>query len=158
MTDQPVQPIGGIKPPTNRERFDAVIPELLKFEDDRFPDNAKLVNHPKDPGGNTFVGVTAATYMAYEGITEDEYDPAEMVRDLTANGFKKLYDIYFDEYFEKINGGRLPAGLLEAVLDFAIHSSPDRAIRYLQRALGVTPDSIFGPITESALMKVYMKR
>lgn len=43
--------------------------------------------------------------------------------------------------------------LADAVIDWAVHSGHQVAIRAMQAALGVTPDGIIGPITRGALAR-----
>lgn len=103
------------------------------------------VNHPKDPGGATNKGVTQKTYDAYRaGLGM----PKQSVREI---GNPEVRAIYENQYSIPIWFNRLPEGLDYALFDFAVHSGPARAVRFLQRVIGVRADGVMGNITMSAL-------
>jgi len=102
-----------------------------------------FVNHPKDPGGMTMLGVTRKAWAAYTNRVMSEITETEM-RSLTP---AKVSDFYYTEYYVKCGADRLPAGLDHAVFDFAVNSGPGRAVTYLQGALGVAADGAIGPLT-----------
>ena len=106
-----------------------------------------FVNHPRDPGGMTNLGVTKATWESWVGR---EVDEAEMRR-LTAD---KVEPLYKERYFDAVRGDELPAGLDYLMFDFAVNAGAGRAIKILQSAVGVTPDGGFGPITMAAVQAV----
>jgi lysozyme family protein len=106
-----------------------------------------FVNHPRDPGGMTNLGVTKATWESWVGR---EVDEAEMRR-LTAD---KVEPLYKERYFDAVRGDELPAGLDYLMFDFAVNAGAGRAIKILQAAVGVTPDGGFGPITMAAVQAV----
>jgi lysozyme family protein len=102
-----------------------------------------FVNHPRDPGGATNLGITIATFRRYvnaKGTVDD------LKRLTTAQAAK----CYRKQYWDAIKGDDLPDGLDYAVFDFAVNSGPGRAAKHLQTALGVTPDGKIGPVTISA--------
>lgn len=104
-----------------------------------------FVNHPDDPGGATNKGVTQATYDAWR---KRQKLPPRSVRSITA---AEVNAIYRRDYWDKVKADDLPAGVDYAVFDFAVNSGPSRAIKFLQRVLGVTDDGKIGPITMAAL-------
>ena len=106
-----------------------------------------FVNHPRDPGGMTNLGVTKATWESWVGR---EVDEAEM-RGLTAD---KVEPLYKERYFDAVRGDELPMGLDYLMFDFAVNAGAGRAIKILQAAVGVTPDGGFGPITMAAVQAV----
>ena len=106
-----------------------------------------FVNHPRDPGGMTNLGVTKATWESWVGR---EVDEAEMRR-LTAD---KVEPLYKERYFDAVRGDELPAGLDYLMFDFAVNAGAGRAIKILQSAVGVTPDGGFGPMTMAAVQAV----
>lgn len=120
-----------------RENWDAAFASTLKEE-------GGFVNHPADPGGMTNLGVTANTWKAWTGRspTEDE------MRALTPATVKPLYKA---NYWDKVWGDRLPAGLDYAVFDFAVNSGPHRAVTVLQKLVGTTQDGVMGPQTLAAV-------
>lgn len=98
------------------------------------------VNHPKDPGGETNLGVTKRVYEEWGG-TKD-------MKDLTVDD---VAPIYKKNYWNKLKGDELPAGLDLCVFDFGVNAGPGRAAKYLQSMIGSTPDGGIGPMTLQAL-------
>lgn len=101
-------------------------------------------NHPDDPGGLTFKGVTQKVYNNYrraEGL------PTRPVTEMTETELQAIYD---QRYYRVIQGDRLPAGLDFAVFDFAVNSGPAQAAKELQRVLGVGVDGHIGDETVAA--------
>lgn len=103
------------------------------------------VNHKLDPGGATNRGVTQAVYNGYRkmrgrGLLSVKYISEEEVR-----------AIYKFQYWDKVQGDFLPAGLDYAVFDFAVNSGVSRAAKYLQAVLGVEQDGQIGTRTLAAI-------
>jgi len=94
------------------------------------------VNHPKDPGGETNLGVTKKVYEEYGG-TKDMKDL--LVADVAP--------IYIDRYWGKMKCDDLPGGLDLCVFDFGVNAGPGRAAKFLQRMIGTTIDGGIGPMT-----------
>lgn len=92
-------------------------------------------NDPNDPGGETNWGISKRAY------------PDVNIRSLTRDGAK---EIYFRDFWSKIDAGDLPDGVIFQLFDFAVNSGIETAIRYLQRALGVADDGHWGPISQRA--------
>ena len=101
------------------------------------------VNHPKDPGGATNMGITHKTLAAWRGSSVSRQD----VRDLTR---KEASDIYRSKYWDSISGDDLPYGIDLMVMDRAVHSGPRNSIKALQNALGVSVDGSLGPVSLGA--------
>lgn len=99
------------------------------------------VNHPKDPGGATKMGVTQ---RVYDGYRRRNGLPLQSVRFIT-NG--EAAAIYKQQYWNPIQGDKLPTGVDYAVFDFAVNSGVDRASRYLQAAVGADIDGHIGFLT-----------
>src|SRR5262249_14525059 len=59
--------------------------------------------------------------------------------------------IYDREYYQRIHGDELPEPLAYVMLDAAVHDGVDSAIRFLQVALHVPVDGIFGSQTLAAI-------
>lgn len=98
------------------------------------------VNHPKDPGGETNLGVTKRVYEEWGG-TKD-------MKDLTVEDVAPIYE---KNYWGRVKGDDLPAGLDLCVFDFAVNAGPGRAAKYLQRMIGTTVDGGIGPNTLRAV-------
>lgn len=97
----------------------------------------KYVNDPRDPGGRTNLGVTQRAWEAWVGHPVNE----EFMRTLTAD---KARPFYKSQYWDKIRGDDLPAGIDYVVYDFAVNSGVNRAAKYLQQIAGVTADGAIG--------------
>lgn len=98
------------------------------------------VNHPKDPGGETNLGVTKRVYEEWGGTKE-------MV-DLEVADVAPIYE---KNYWGRTKCDDLPSGLDLCVFDFAVNAGPGRAAKYLQEMIGTTVDGGIGPNTLRAL-------
>lgn len=114
--------------------FERALKEVLE-------DEGGYVNHPKDKGRATNQGVTQAVYDDYRR----SHDLAP--RDVRGLRPEERDAIYRVRYWDLIKGGNLPEGLSYVVFDGAVNSGPARAVRWLQRALGVLADGVVGPQT-----------
>jgi len=103
------------------------------------------VNHPKDPGGATMKGVTQAVYDAYRKLRGRGVQSVKLISD------EELRAIYKFQYWDKVQGDFLPAGVDYAVFDFAVNSGVSRAAKYLQAVLGVAQDGQIGAKTLAAI-------
>ena len=98
------------------------------------------VNHPKDPGGETNLGVTKRVYEEWGG-TKD-------MKDLEVSDVAPIYE---KNYWGRVKADDLPSGLDLCVFDFAVNAGPGRAAKYLQTMIGTTADGGIGPNTLMAL-------
>src|SRR5210317_79609 len=98
------------------------------------------VNHPKDPGGETNLGVTKRVYEDFGG-TKD-------MKDLTREDVEPIYK---KNYWDRVKGDELPAGLDLCVFDFGVNAGTGRAAKYLQTMIGTVADGGIGPNTLKAL-------
>ena len=80
-----------------------------------FSSEGGYVNHPKDPGGATNMGITHKTLSAWRGSPVSRQD----VKELTRN---EASDIYRDKYWDNVCGDDLPYGIDLMVMDRAVHS------------------------------------
>jgi lysozyme family protein len=103
------------------------------------------VDHPRDPGGETNLGVTRRTW---ENWVKRKCLPGEM-RSLTPYMVEPLYK---KNYWDAVRGDILPSGVDHLVFDFAVNAGPSRAKKTLQAALGVDDDGFFGPKTLAAVL------
>lgn len=117
--------------------FSEALREILHHE-------GGFANHPKDPGGMTNLGVTKRTW---EGWTGRKASEAEM-RALTPMTVAPLYR---ENYWNAVEGDKLPPGLALCVFDFAVNAGPGRAARYLQQLVGAPQDGKIGPQTLAAV-------
>lgn len=122
-------------------RFAACLDEVLRHE-------GGFADHPKDPGGATNLGITIKTLADWRGVSPWWSIGKAAVEALTRD---EAGEIYRRRYWDAVKGDALPAGIDLAIFDFAVNSGPGRAIKVLQRALGVTADGVLGPLTLGAL-------
>lgn len=120
-----------------KDNFDQCLEMLLKHE-------GGFVNHPRDPGGATNLGVTLATYEQWVGrsVTIDE---------MKALTVADVAPIYRKEYWNKVRADDLPSGVDWAVFDWAVNSGTGRAAMALQKIVQVAQDGAIGPITLAAV-------
>jgi lysozyme family protein len=93
------------------------------------------VNNPKDPGGETKFGISKRAY------------PTMDIGKITEEDATLIYD---RDYWQRIQGDKLPPDVANMVLDIAVNSGVFRAVRILQAACGVTIDGKIGPRTIDA--------
>ena len=115
------------------ENYDKCLELILHHE-------GGYVNHPKDPGGETNLGVTKRVYEEWGG-TKDMVDL--LVEDVAP--------IYEKNYWGRTKCDDLPSGLDLCVFDFAVNAGPGRAAKYLQQIIGTTVDGGIGPNTLKAV-------
>lgn len=120
-----------------KDNFDAALKAILHHE-------GGFVNHPKDPGGMTNLGVTKKVWEEWVGHEVDE----KTMRGLTPEIVGPMYKV---KYWDKVKGDDLPAGVDYVVFDAAVNSGPGRAAKWLQACVGVDPDGGIGPKTLAAV-------
>jgi lysozyme family protein len=86
-------------------------------------------NHPRDRGGATMKGVIQRVYDGYRRGRSLEPQSVQLISDA------ELMDIYKRDYWDKVRGDDLPAGVDYCVFDGAVNSGPGQAAKWLQRAL-----------------------
>jgi len=123
-----------------KQNFDKCLEMLLHHE-------GGFVNHPKDPGGMTNLGVTKAVYDAWIGRQSTE---AEM-RALTP---ADVAPIYRKNYWDKVRGDDLPSGVDWCAMDWAVNSGSKRPAKAIQKAVGAKQDGAIGPMTLQAVADV----
>lgn len=117
--------------------FERALSLVLKHE-------GGYVDHPKDPGGATNLGVTIGTLSDWLGRKASKAD-------VKALKPASVAPIYRKRYWDAVRGDELPAGVDYAVFDFAVNSGVARSVMALQRAVGVADDGKLGPITLKAI-------
>ena len=106
-------------------------------------------NHPADRGGATNKGITAAVYDAYrtkKGLA------LQSVKEITD---EEVMDIYHEEYWTAGKCYLMPTKLAIVHFDAAVNCGVARAVKFLQNALGVIGDGVFGKETMLALKKCH---
>lgn len=121
------------------------------------------VDHPKDPGGATNLGITIKTLSAWR---KRKVSKAE-VKALTRTD---VIPIYKANYWDVMRCSLLPLGLDYMVMDYGVNSGPARSVKDLQRTVGADDDGALGIKTIAkveeyiskhgmqALLKAYAER
>jgi len=102
-------------------------------------------NHPADPGGATMKGVTKRVYDAHRKANDQAVQDVRKITDA------EVYEIYRAQYWDRVRGDELPAGLAYCVFDAAVNSGVSQAAKWLQRAVGVADDGAIGAMTLAAV-------
>jgi len=105
-----------------------------------------FVNHPKDPGGMTNLGVTRTNWELFLDHDVTEADMRALTPEMVKPFYKK-------NYWDRIRGDELPSGVDYAAYDLAVNSGTGRAAKYLQQIAGVTADGVIGPRSMEAIKK-----
>lgn len=97
------------------------------------------VNDPADPGGETKWGISKRSY------------PQLNIATLTR---QEAISIYKKDFWDPLKADRLHDGVAYQLLDSAVNSGITQSIRFLQRALDVADDGVFGPRSLAASEKM----
>lgn len=116
-----------------RSNYNASMTEVLKYE-------GGYVDHPKDPGGATNMGITMHTLASWRRKPVTKADVKALTR-------REALDIYRADYADPTGYDDLPAGLDHVALDGAVNSGVSRGVRWLQQAVGAKADGHMGPNT-----------
>lgn len=106
-----------------------------------------FVNHPKDPGGMTNLGVTKRAWENYIGHPASEAEMRALTPERVQLFYKKMY-------WDKIRGDDLPDGVDYAAYDFAVNSGVSKSAKVMQEIAGVPVDGIIGPKSLAAIRMV----
>lgn len=118
------------------------LPEALRL---MFGHEGGYVNAKTDRGGPTKYGITHRTLAAHRGV------PSVTAAQVKALTLKEAEEIYRRSYWTQSGGDLLPVGLDYAAFDFGVNSGPARAVKSLQKVVGVTQDGIVGGQTVAAV-------
>jgi lysozyme family protein len=126
----------------SNKNFDDALAHTLELE-------GGWSDHPHDPGGKTFRGVTQKAWEAYVGhpVTAGE---------LRALREGQIVAFYFEQYWLKAGCHHLPAGIDAHTFDIAVNSGPYRAGLILQTSINdlgrvrLRKDGLVGPKTAAA--------
>lgn len=103
-----------------------------------------FVNNKADKGGATNKGVTIATFRSVYGQSK------------TVNDLKNITDEQWDYIFKKYYWDKCKAtdlkdqSVANMLVDYAVHSGVSKAVKALQRIVGVAVDGIAGSKTVAA--------
>jgi lysozyme family protein len=120
------------------ERFVRIYEIVMKYE-------GGYVNHPNDPGGETYKGISRRAHPNWEGwklIDQKKPVPEDIVR-----------RFYYDQFWLPLRCEEMPAPVGEYLFDFAVNTGIRQAVKTIQMAAGVAADGILGPITMGAIRR-----
>lgn len=93
-------------------------------------------NHPNDPGGETKFGIAKRSY------------PSVDIKALTREDAVAIYE---RDFWQRVQGDKLPRAFAFQALDAAVNHGIGNAVRWMQRAAGVADDGVIGPATLAAV-------
>ena len=96
-------------------------------------------NDPSDPGGETNYGISKRAF------------PQVDIKKLTR---QQAIELYREHYWQRMKCDQLPSGTDLMAFDAAVQHGVVTAAKLLQRAAGVHPDGVLGPITMAAVTKI----
>ena len=112
--------------------FDAIFERLMLHE-------GGYVNHPNDPGGETMWGVTKRVAQAHGYHGSMRKLPKALAKQITEKS-----------YYKAVKGDQLDRLIAWQLTDAAYNHGNRQAVKFLQRAVGVTADGLIGPRTLAA--------
>ena len=117
--------------------FDQSLKLVLKSE-------GGYVNNPKDPGGETMMGVTKNAWSTWLKRPIADGEMAKLtVADITP--------FYKALYWDKSYCNQLPTGIDYMVFDASVNMGVGQSIRLLQKSLECVPDGVIGANTMKAI-------
>lgn len=128
----------------NLSRKDGVSVTFQNAIDFTLNQEGGYVNDPHDNGGSTKYGITVDTLSSYRGQACDDSD----IRDLT---LQEASEIYRKEYWDPLGCEILPPAIALVCFDSAVNSGVVTSAKWLQKAVGTTPDGHIGVKTMQAV-------
>lgn len=122
-----------------RENFERCMDIVARWE-------GGYVDHPRDPGGATNMGITINTLRSWRGTPVTKEDVKNLTRE-------EAHKIFFAWYWMPVRGDDLPPGVDLVAFDAAVNSGPSRGAKWLQSALAVKADGFVGLHTIEAARK-----
>jgi lysozyme family protein len=107
-----------------RDNFEKCLDVVLREE-------GGYVNDPRDPGGETNLGITKATLSDWLGRPATSAEVKGLTRETAAA-------IYRKNYWNPVSGDTLRPGVDLSTFDASVNSGPGRAREWLLRAVGGT--------------------
>jgi lysozyme family protein len=102
------------------------------------------VNHPRDPGGMTNLGITKRVYEAWINRPATEQEMRALVPDTVA-------PIYLEKYWKPLKADSLQHGVDLVVFDFGVNAGIHRAAVFAQSIAGVKADGLIGSKSLAAI-------
>lgn len=116
--------------------FDTIFERLMLHE-------GGYVNHPSDPGGETMYGVTKRVAQAHGYFGDMRKLPKSTAKAITEKS-----------YYKAVKGDQLDRLIAWQLTDAAYNHGNRQAVKFLQRAVGVTADGVIGPRTLAAVAEM----
>lgn len=117
------------------DAFRKAIDQVLKHE-------GGYVNDPRDPGGETNMGISKRAF------------PAEDIPNMSK---ERAAELYRTHYWVPAKVDLVPPGLQPLYFDTAVNCGVRTAVMLLQMAAGAVADGRFGPVTAEAAQNVTPK-
>jgi lysozyme family protein len=120
------------------DRFARIYQIVMKYE-------GGYVNHPNDPGGETYKGISRRAHPNWEGwklIDQKKAVPEDLVR-----------RFYYEQFWKPLRCEEMPKPVGEYLFDFAVNAGIRQAVITIQAAVNVTTDGVLGPITMEAIRR-----
>ena len=127
-----------------KSNYEAALAHVLRSE-------GLWSDNPKDPGGATMKGITLVVYREWKRNPHITKEELRVIPD------EDVYNLYKQNYWDKVHGDDLPSGVDYAVFDSAVNMGVGRASKLIQEAAGVTADGVLGPASLSAIQKANAK-
>lgn len=116
-------------------------------------------NHPKDPGGPTFAGVSLRAVVKLDRDKDGRLDfDLDGDGDVDDDDIRALHDhpekvaeFYRDEYYRPVGAAECPWPMSIRAFDASVHHGVGAAVVMVQRACRLDPDGILGPRTRAAM-------
>lgn len=116
--------------------FESLFNRLMQHE-------GGYVNHPNDPGGETMYGVTKRVAQAHGYFGDMRKLPKSTAKAITEKS-----------YYKAVKGDQLDRLIAWQLTDAAYNHGNRQAVKFLQRAVGVTADGLIGPRTLAAVAEM----
>lgn len=111
-------------------------------------------NDPTDRGGETYRGISRKNFPRWEGwITIDNLKFVKLSFDNNEQLQNDVETFYQREFWNRIRGDELGDPLAREMFDCAVNHGVSRAVKFLQRSIGIEADGGFGPKTLEAVKK-----
>ena len=121
-------------------KFEDAIGIILKHE-------GGFADHPADPGGATNRGITFRLFKKY-AVSLGLNPTLEDLKNLTEPQAK---EIYFQEFWQRMRGSDFESQQLANIAFDGFVNMGSRALKLLQKEIGVKADGMIGPISLSIL-------
>jgi len=107
---------------------------------------------PHGVGGGTNKGITQGTYDEFRESRDQPYAPVQGITD------EEVATIYRTRYWQQPSGPQIIATagkprLACVTFDWGVHGGTGKARRFVQAAVGLLPDGVWGPKTLDAIAK-----